>query len=189
MTLAILGIALVLLVAGAAVGLARRRERPITPEGARRILFPFVGRQLSKPALDAALRLARAEDATLVPAYLAEVPLNLPLESALPKECEAALPVLEAIEQRAARSGVAVDSRIERGRTSRHALAELIGHEHFDRIVAPAATAASDGFSADDIAWLLDHAGGEIVVFRAGPTEGASRTRAATPSASAAPTA
>lgn len=149
--------------------LALRRGRPgAVRTGARRILFPFTGKRLSKPALDAALRLARAEEATLVPAYLAEVPLNLPLESALPRECEAALPVLEAIEQRAVRNGVAVDPRIERGRTSRHALAELIGHERFDRIVAPAAGAGSDGFSPEDIAWLLDHAGGEIVVFRPG---------------------
>lgn len=134
--------------------------------GATRILFPFVGSELSASALDAALRLAKAEDATLVPAYLAAVPLNMPLESALPKECEAALPILEAIEQRGARQGVEVDPRIERGRTSRHALSELLGHERFDRIVAPAATAQSDGFSAEDVAWLLDHAGGEIVVFR-----------------------
>ena len=141
------------------------RRKPMAGSTGR-ILFPFVGQELSGAALDAALRLARAEDATLVPAYLAKVPLTLPLASALPKQCESALPLLEAIEQRAARRGIAVDTRIERGRTSRHALEELIEHESFDRIVAPAATAHSDGFSPDDIAWLLDHAAGEIVVFR-----------------------
>jgi len=169
MTAVLIGVGVVVLAGTAAVLLAPRFRRIRLDQAPRteRILFPFTGSHLSVSALDAALRLARAEHAVLVPAYLAEVPMTLPLASALPKKCEDALPILEAIEQRATRSGVEVDPRIERGRTSRHALAELIGHEHFDRIVAPAATAGSDGFSADDVAWLLDHAGGEIVVFRA----------------------
>ena len=133
-----------------------------------RILFPFTGSELSEAALDVAIRLARAEEATLVPAYLAVVPMTMPLASALPIQSKTAMPILEAVEQRAARSGVAVDPRIERGRSSRHALAELISHEEFDRIVAPARTAGADGFSPEDVAWLLDNAAGEIVVFRAG---------------------
>ena len=131
-----------------------------------RILFPFTGSELSEAALDVAIRLAHAEDATLVPAYLAVVPMTMPLASALPIQSKTAMPILEAIEQRAARSGVAVDPRIERGRSSRHALAELISHEDYDRIVAPARTRAADGFSPEDVAWLLDNAAGEIVVFR-----------------------
>lgn len=166
-------IALVVLAASAlAFAVFRSRRAPTSSPGARRILFPFAGTTLSRPALDAAVRLARAEDATLVPAYLATVPLNLPLASALPKQSETALPVLEAIEQIASRGGVKVEPRIERGRTNRHALAELIDHERFDRIVAPAATAEADGFDPDDIAWLLGHASGEIVVFRAGGSNG-----------------
>lgn len=169
MTIALLALAAAAIAAAvAAVIRIRARARGGSPSSTRRILFPFTGSSLSSSALDAALRLARAEEATLVPAYLAEVPLTLPLDSSLPKQCEAALPILEAIEQRAARSGVAVDPRIERGRTNRHALADLIGHEDYDRIVAPAASRGSPGFSADDVAWLLDHAEGEIVVFRSG---------------------
>jgi hypothetical protein len=133
-----------------------------------RILFPILGERLSQPALDAAIRLCKAEEAMLVPAYLAEVPLNLPLDAALPRQADQALGVLEAVEQRALGSGVPVDSRIERGRTQRHALLQLLGHERYDRIVAAAETRGGDGFSADDIAWLLDHASGEIVVLRAG---------------------
>ncbi len=133
-----------------------------------RILFPFFGERLSQSALDAALRLCRADQATLVPVYLAEVPLNLPLDSPLPREAERAVPVLEAVEQRAHVAGVPVDSRIELGRTHRHAILQLLDHERYDRIVAAAATHGDDGLSADDIAWLLDHAAGEIVVLRAG---------------------
>ena len=133
-----------------------------------RILFPFLGSDLSNRALDAALRLAAAEEATLVPAYLARVPMNLPLESPLPRQSELAIPILEAIEQRAAKSEVPVDSRVERGRTYRHALRMLLDGERFDRIVAPGAGRGSDGFSPEDVAWLLDNAEGEIVIFRSG---------------------
>src|SRR5215475_9967651 len=88
----------------------RRTEASITP-AASRILFPFTGEALSTPAFDAALRLARAEGATLVPAYLAVVPLSVALDTPLKKEAELALPLLEAIEQRAAAMEVDVDSR------------------------------------------------------------------------------
>ena len=83
----------------------RRTEAKITP-AATRILFPFVGDTLSTPAFDAALRIARAEGATLVPAYLAIVPLSVQLDTPLKKQAEVALPMLEAIEQRAATQGV-----------------------------------------------------------------------------------
>lgn len=145
-----------------AVLLRRRRPAPT----ARRILFPFVGGALSEPVLDATLRIARAEDATLVPAYLARVPMHLPLSAPLPRQCSEAMPLLEAVEQRAARKGVAVDARIEPGRTYRHALRELLAHEQQERIVIAADTAGTDGFDAADVAWLLDHAEGEILVLR-----------------------
>jgi nucleotide-binding universal stress UspA family protein len=144
-----------------------RDPAELTP-APRRVLFPFIGDRLSQSALDAALRLCRADDATLVPAFLARVPLSLPLEAPLPRQASAAIPVLEAVEQRALGNDVPVDSRIERGRTYRHALHELIDHERYDRIVAAAAARRGDGFSADDVAWLLDRAPGEIVILRAG---------------------
>jgi len=143
----------------------RRTEASITP-AARRILFPFTGEALSTPAFDAALRLARAEGATLVPAYLAVVPLSVALDTPLRKVAEAAVPLLEAIEQRAAAMEVHVDSRIERGRTVRHALRRLMEEESFDRIVVAGASNGHDGFTSEDIAWLLEHSPGEIVVLR-----------------------
>lgn len=39
--------------------------------------------------------------------------MQLPLETPLPRQCEQAMPLLEAIERRAATFGVPVDSRIE----------------------------------------------------------------------------
>jgi hypothetical protein len=163
---------LLILVAALALTLAaallRRRQpaKPAVAASGRRILFPFVGDVLSQSALDATFRIARAEGGTLVPAFLARVPMNLPLDTAVPYQCDVALPLLEAIEQHAVAVDVPVDGRIERGRTYRHAVRELIRHEHYDRIVVAAATDSTDGFTAADVAWLLDHAPGEIVVLR-----------------------
>jgi nucleotide-binding universal stress UspA family protein len=143
----------------------RRRARPLRTS-AKRILFPFVGGALSRRALDGALRLARADDATLVPVYLARVPMRLPLDTPLPRECMVGLPLLETIEQRAASFGVPVDARVERGRTLRHALKEATAHERYDRLVAAAAGERREGFHGADIAWLLDNAAGEVVIIR-----------------------
>jgi hypothetical protein len=62
------------------------------------------------------------------------------------------------IEPEAAKAGIPVDTRIGRGRTVRHALRGLMETERFDRIVVTVATDSADGFSAEDIAWLLDNA-------------------------------
>jgi hypothetical protein len=137
-----------------------------------RILFPFGAPGPTASALDVALRLARAESETLVPVFLARVALHLPLNAALPRQAGVAMPVQEAIEQRAAVFGVPVDSRIERGRSYRHALRQTIEHERFDRIVVAAASGSGDGFDAEDIAWLLRNAPGEILVLRPARPEG-----------------
>ena len=71
---------------------ADRRQRP-------KILFPFVGAELSERALQATLRLARAEHAVVVPAYLATVPLPLTLDAPVGRACDEAFAVFEAIEQ------------------------------------------------------------------------------------------
>lgn len=141
------------------------------PGSERRILFPFLGSVLSERSLDSTIRLARAQDAMLIPAYLAIIPKELAIEAPLGIECEGALSLLELIEQRAAKAGVAVDSRIERGRTARHALALLIEQERFDAIVLPARTSSSDGFTPADIAWALETAPGEVLVLRPGRSD------------------
>jgi hypothetical protein len=61
----------------------KRRLRPV--DKYRRVLFPFVGSAISYGALDAAIRLANADEATLVPVYLARVPMRLSLDAALTK--------------------------------------------------------------------------------------------------------
>lgn len=143
-----------------------RSERP---DAIHQILLPFTGTEVSRRALDAALRLARVEDATLMPAYLAVVPKRLPLDCAIPNEATKAMPMLEAIEQRATAQGVSVDARIERGRSYRHALERMLERETFDRVVVPASASGATGFSGDDLVWLLQKAPAEVLILRPGP--------------------
>jgi hypothetical protein len=158
-----------------------RRKREEAGGSGRRILFPFIGSTISQSTLDATLRLARAQNATLVPAYLATIPHHLSLDSPAPvSESEAAVPLLELIEQRATRAGVPVDSRIERGRTPRHALTSMIEEERYDTLVVPARTSATDGFDPADIAWLLENAPGEVLVLRPEPARAPRPSGAAT---------
>jgi nucleotide-binding universal stress UspA family protein len=155
---------------GAAIALVVRRGREQQSRSSAKILFPFVGAELSERALQAALRLARAENATVVPAYLASVPLPLALDSPFPSPCDEAFSVFEAIEQRAAPLGVPVDSRIVRGRNVRHAMRQLMAEVPARRIVVAAADGTRrDGFSVDDVAWLLRNAPREVVVLRPDP--------------------
>ena len=170
MTTLVVTASVLLYFAVVAVLLTRHRPRPGRRAAARpeRILFPFVAGALSRRALDGALRLAQTEDATLVPVFLARVPLQLPLDAPLPRQAGMAVPLQEAIEQRAAVFAVPVDARIERGRTTRHALSQMLANEPFDRIALTAAVDGAHGFRPEDIAWVLEHARGEIVVLRPG---------------------
>jgi nucleotide-binding universal stress UspA family protein len=167
----LVGLALLLgLTLGFLIGRRRRRFNGDT-EVVHRILLPFTGTEISRRAVDAALRLARAEEATLMPAYLARVPKQLPLDCAVPKEADRAMAMLEAIEQRASSQGVPVDARIERGRTYRHALARLLDREAFDRVVISATATGTSGFSGDDLVWLLEKAPAEVLILRPGPAD------------------
>ena len=48
----------------------------------------------------------------------------------------------------------------------RHTLHELLTTERYDRIIVAAATAQTDGLGSADVAWLLEHAPGEVVALR-----------------------
>ncbi|MBS1864028.1 MAG: universal stress protein [Actinobacteria bacterium] len=168
----LIALALVLgLVGGFFLAKSRRFGRGAEGEAVHHILLPFTGTEISRRAVDAALRLAKAEGATLMPAYLAEVPKTLPLDCPIPKEAAQAMGMLEAIEQRATAKGVPVDARIERGRTYRHALARLLGEESFDRVVVSAGATGTQGLSGDDLVWLLDRAPAEVMILRPGPED------------------
>ncbi len=169
MTLALVAAVVVLAVALAALAYRLLRPRADGRSRARRILVPFTGGGLDPTVLRAAIRIARAEDATLVPAYLILVPLEYGPESAMQKQVAVAVPLLEAVEHAALRSGVPVDARVESGRTPIHALQRLWGAERFDRIVVPAPAGRSPGFTPKDLTWMLTHAPSETVILRPDP--------------------
>jgi hypothetical protein len=166
LAVALIVVVVVLAATIAVLLVARRppRRLPVRP-GARRILVPFAG-SLDKTVLDAAIRIARAEDAVLVPAYLLVVPLRYAEDSPLRDEVKVAMPLLEAVELAALRAGVPVDARIEKGRTLTHAVRRLWDAEHFDRIVAPAPAPGREGFTPKELTWLLTNSPTETVVLK-----------------------
>jgi hypothetical protein len=170
--------ALSVLVVALAAALAYRSRPPRqlrVPREARRILVPFTGGSLDPTVLSAAIRIARADEAVLVPAYLLLVPLEYAEDSPLTKEVGVAMPLLEAVENAALRCGVPVDARIEKGRTPTHALGRLWEVEQFDRVIAPApVTNRSElggGFTPKDLTWILTHAPTETLVLKPSPDE------------------
>jgi nucleotide-binding universal stress UspA family protein len=149
-------------------GKRKAERRPGQP----RLLVPFTGRELDPSVLDAALRIARAEESVLVPAYLLVVPFEFSLDAPVQHaELGRAMPILEAVELAARRAGVPVDARIEKGRSPIDALTRLWQVESFDRVVIPAPAPGRAGFSPKDLTWMLIHGPGEILVLRPAPAE------------------
>jgi hypothetical protein len=124
--------------------------------------------------LSAAIRIAHAEGAVLVPAYLLLVPLEYSEDAPLAKQVAVAMPMLEAVEHEALRCGVPVDARIEKGRTPTHALGRLWEVEQFDRVIAAAPAQRNGGydggFSPKDLTWILTHAPTETLVLKPNPS-------------------
>jgi hypothetical protein len=162
------------------VNLLHRKKHP--EPGAKRVLVPFTRGGLDPSVLAASIRIARAEEATLVPAYLIVTPYQFALDAPQGDEVAAAMPLLEAVENAALKAGVPVDARVESGRTPIHALKRLWGVEDFDRIVVPAPK--EGGFTPKDLLWILMHAPAETVLLRPAaddaesPAEGARGSRA-----------
>ncbi len=171
-------IALVAATAGVALGVLgiraaawRPRRADEHPRPVHRILLPVTGQALSRRAFEAAIRLAKAEDATIMPAFLARVPMNLPIGAAVPRQAAIGMPLLEAIEQGARMQGVRVDARVGRGRTYRDALRHLLEEEHFDRVIVSAGDASQPGLGGDDVRWLLERAPAEVLILRPAPED------------------
>ena len=133
------------------------------------MLVPFTRGHLDPTVLDASIRIARAENATLVPAYLILIPPEFPLDAPMNEECAMAIPLLEAVEHAASKAGIPVDARVESGRTPIHALERLWEVEHFDRIVVPAPAGREPGFTLKDLTWILANAPSETVILRPDP--------------------
>ncbi|HEY7148004.1 MAG TPA: hypothetical protein VH420_01035 [Gaiellaceae bacterium] len=136
--------------------------------GDKRVLVPFTNGELDPTVLAAAIRISRAEHATMVPAYLIVTPFEYTLEAPMRNQVELAMPLLEAVEHASLRAGVPVDARVESGRSATHALRRLWEAERFDRIVAPAPVNGA-GFTPKQLQWLLTHAPTETLILRPDP--------------------
>jgi hypothetical protein len=180
-------IALIAAAAAVAASLAwlwRHSTRRPHRERMGRILVPFTGGALDHTVLAAAIRIARAEDATLVPAYLIVVPYEQDQDAPMQQQVAVAMPLLEAVEHAALRASVPVDARIERGRTPIHGLKRLWDAERFDRIVVPAPVGRKPGFTPKDLAWMLTHAPSETLILRPGPGTASPEVNGKNPSSS-----
>ncbi len=164
-------VALAIGVLGGRRGAARVTPPAERPRSVRRTLVPFTGQTISRRSFEAAARLAKAENSTIVPAFLARVPRNLPIDAPLPGQCEEGMPLLEAIEQQATAQGIPVDARVARGRTYRDALNHLLQQEHFDRIIVSATSNGTAGLTAEDLRWLLERIPAEILILRPAPDD------------------
>ena len=105
--------------------LRRRRPAEARPD-APRLLVPFSGGRLDPAVLEAALRIARADGAVFVPAYLIMVPL---MRSRSTRRWAARsrwrCPCSRRSSCTPSSEGVPVDARLERGRSLRDALRRL----------------------------------------------------------------
>lgn len=142
-----------------------------SPRPVKRILLPFTGQGISRRAFEAAIRLAKAENATIMPAFLARVPRQLPLDSPVPGQCGDGMPLLETIEQRVTGQGINVDSRVARGRSYRDALRRLLAEEDFDRVIVSATNTPNNGLTSDDLEWLLERVPAEVLILRPAPAD------------------
>lgn len=161
--IAALAIASILL--GAALWREMRRRRSEDDSG-ETLLFPFDHSTYSERALARSIKIAKGSGATLLPAYLAVVPLKVSLHSPLPRHADRAIPMLEEIEIEANRQGVRVDSTIESGRSLRHAMTRVLDERNPDQVLIPAASNGRGGFSPEDIAWFLNRVDCGVIVLK-----------------------
>ena len=184
MTLAL--IAALVVVAGARSSLVALPHAPPDgrPHGARRADPRPVHRRRARPdaCSPPAIRIARAEDATLVPAYLIVVPLEQPEDAPMQQQVTIAMPLLEAVEHAALRAGVPVDARIESGRTPDPRAASGSGRPSTSTgSSSRRPPAASGGFTPKDLTWMLTHAPSETLILRPDPGAPVRRTEKSLP--------
>lgn len=172
-------VALILFVVGIGVGLvfsyltgfgrARRPlPAPIAPKGGR-ILLPFTGERVPERALEVAADLARFREATLVLFYVAIVPVTLNIEAELTREVERGFSALEEAERMVKKVDVHTEIRLERERTARRGIIEMLKREPFDSVVIemePAGPGLKLEKQIEDITYLFQRIKQEIIIVR-----------------------
>ncbi len=172
-------VALILFAVGIGVGLVfsyltglggprRPVPLPVAPVGGR-ILLPFSGEKVPERAIEVAADLARFRDATLVLFYVAIVPVTLNIEAELTREVERGFSALEEAERLAKRVDVRTEIRLERERTARRGIIEMLKREPFDSVVIemePAGPGLKLEKQIEDITYLFQRIEKEIIIVR-----------------------
>ena len=131
--------------------------------------MPFTGGTLDRRFSTLAIRLAQAEDATLVPAYLLLVPLATQTPLILLAAAVAKLFLYDLVElnlMARAVAFIAVGLLLLAGGI---VYQRLWDEEHFDRILTPAPNGRGGGFTSKDVTWILAHAPAETIVLKPSP--------------------
>jgi APA family basic amino acid/polyamine antiporter len=132
----------------------------------RTILVPVVRSAESEEALVAAARLAAERRATVVVVHVIEVPLDLPLDVALPQPEEDANEVLDNAAALVESYGVRVATRLLRARTAGPAVVEEADRRHAELIVlgAPRERPVRRRIFGDTVDYVLKHAGTRVLL-------------------------
>lgn len=172
--------ALILFLVGIGVGLVfswltnlgKSKQLAATPMATTkggRILVPFFGDILPDQALEVAANLAKAREATVVLFYIAIVPVTLNIEAELTREVEKGFNALEKAEQTLKHANVATEIRLERERTARKGIIDILKREPFESLVLEMEEAGLGlklERQIEDISYLFQRVKTEIIVVR-----------------------
>lgn len=174
-------IAIILLIVGVLIGfvvaylinLGKSKSAAALPAPTRatggRILLPFTGEKAPGRALEVAMSMARARDAQLVLLYVAIVPVTLNIEAELTREVEKGFSALEVAEREARTMGIESEIRLERERTFRKGIIDMLEREPFDVIVVEMEAAGPSlklERQIEIVSYLFQRVETEIVIVR-----------------------
>lgn len=130
----------------------------------KRVLVPALRQPYSQRALDVAFRLAKGTGATVLLAFVVEVPRILPLEAAMPEtEADAAFALRDAQDIGTAYK-VPVEAFIHRTRSAREGILKLITLEKVDLLMVGARFDGLRGLPRELVRDLFDSAPCEVVL-------------------------
>ncbi len=143
---------------------ALRREKARTQRQWKRILVPAVDVAYSMRSLQVAFRLAQETGATVLLAFVMEVPRALPLEASLPDSETVAARALADAQEAARPQRVPVEPFVHRTRSARDGILKLIGQENVDLLVLGARPDGLRGLPGDLTRELYERAPCEVVL-------------------------
>lgn len=132
--------------------------------GYRKVLVATVGRPFDEKAISIAARVV-AREGLVQTLYVAEIPLNRPLESGAEQELSAGMEELEESASIAKRLGVRPLPRLERSRLGSKTIVEIQREEAFDAVVLDLRLGNKSGRQGRKAAeYVQEHATCKVIV-------------------------